>query len=80
MRAELARVEALGVYRRWSRRQRDAVREVASTLGADVVDLHELDAAAGSYGAPPPQSLVAEPLAPGARDRFAALFKSRVGE
>ena len=80
MRAELARVEALGLYRRWSRRQRDAVREVASTLGADLVDLHELDAAAGSYGAPPPPSLMTEAHAPGVRDRFAALFKSRVGE
>jgi hypothetical protein len=79
MRAELARVEALGVYRRWSRRQQDAVREVASRLGADIVDLHELDAAARSYGAPPPPSLLAEPRAPGVRGRFAALFKSRVG-
>jgi hypothetical protein len=78
MRAEQARVEALGVYRRWSRRQQDAVCEVASNLGAEVVDLHELDLAATWYGAPPP-SLMAEQPAHGVRDRFTALFTSRVG-
>jgi hypothetical protein len=78
MRAEQARVEALGVYRRWSRRQQDAVSEVASNLGAEVVDLHELDLAATRYGAPPP-SLSAEQPAHAVRDRFAALFTSRVG-
>jgi hypothetical protein len=80
MRAEQARVEALGVYRRWSRRQQDAVREVASNLGVEIVDLHDLDIAATRYGAaPPPPSLLGEPPAPGVRDRFAALFTSRVG-
>jgi hypothetical protein len=79
MRAELARVEALGVYRRWGRGQRDAVRHVASNLGVDVVDLHELDVAAATYGAPPPPSLLSAPPALGARNRFAALFTSRVG-
>jgi hypothetical protein len=74
MRAELARVEALGVYRRWNRRQQDAVREVASKLGADIVDLHDLDMAAADYGEPPPPALPADPRARGIRDRFAALF------
>jgi hypothetical protein len=74
MRAELARVEALGVYRRWNRRQQDAVREVASKLGADIVDLHDLDMAAADYGGPPPPALPADPRARGIRDRFAALF------
>jgi hypothetical protein len=78
MRAELARVEALGVYRRWSRRQQDSVREVASNLGVDIVDLHDLDAAAASYGAPAQPLPPAGPRAPGVRDRFAALFTSRV--
>jgi hypothetical protein len=79
MRAELARIEALGVYRRWGRGQKDAVREVASNLGLDIVDLHELDVAAAGYGAPPPPSLLADPPPLGVRDRFAALFTSRVG-
>jgi hypothetical protein len=74
MRAELARIEALGVYRRWSRRQQDAVRAVAGNLGADIVDLDDLDAAAAAYGAPPPPSVPAERRSGGARDRFAALF------
>lgn len=80
MRAELARIEAFGVYDRWSRRQQDAVREVAGNLGADLVDLRELDVAAATYGAPPPPSLVAGREAPDVRDRFAALFTSRLGE
>jgi hypothetical protein len=80
MRAELARVEALAVYSQWSRRQRDAVQEVAANLGAELVDLRELGAAAASYGAPPPASLLADPPAPGIRDRFVALFTSRVGD
>jgi hypothetical protein len=74
MRAELARIEALGVYRRWTRRQQDAVREVASKLGADIVDLHDLDIAAADYGGPPPPALPADPRARGIRGRFAALF------
>ena len=80
MRAELARVEALAVYSRWSRRQRDAVQEVAANLGAELVDLRELGAAAASYGAPPPASLLADPAPNGIRDRFAALFTSRIGD
>jgi hypothetical protein len=80
MRAELARVEALAVYSRWSRRQRDAVQEVAANLGVELVDLRELGAAAASYGAPPPASLLADPPPKGIRDRFVALFTSRVGD
>ena len=80
MRAELARVEALAVYSRWSRRQRDAVQEVAANLGAELVELRELAAAAASFGAPPPASLLADPPAKGIRDRFVALFTSRVGD
>jgi hypothetical protein len=79
MRAELARIEALGVYGRWSRRQQDAVREIASDLGTDIVDLDELKVAASRYGAPPPRSLPMAPPAPGVRNRFAAIFISRVG-
>jgi hypothetical protein len=80
MRAELARVEALAVYSRWSRRQRDAAQEIAAHLGAELVDLRELGAAAVSYGAPPPASLLADPPPKGIRDRFVALFTSRVGD
>jgi hypothetical protein len=80
MRAELARVEALAVYSAWTRRQRDAVKEVAANLGAELVDLRELGAAAASYGAPPPASLLADPVPKGIRDRFVALFTSRVGD
>jgi hypothetical protein len=79
MRAQLARVEALGVYRRWSRRQQEAVREVAGHLGVDLVDLHELGVAAAGYGALPPPSLLADRQAHGLTDRFAAAFTSRVG-
>jgi hypothetical protein len=80
MRAELARVEALAVYSRWSRRQRDAVRDVAANLGAELVDLRELGTAAASFGAPPPASLLADPPPKGIRDRFVALFASRMGD
>jgi hypothetical protein len=52
MRAELARVEALGVYSRWSRRQRREVLALADRLGIDLVDLDELADAAERYGRP----------------------------
>ena len=80
MRAELARVEALALYRSWSRRQQEAVREAASRLGVDLVDIHELGPAAGTYGAPPPPALLAEQRPPGIRDHFVALFGSHVGD
>ena len=53
--------------------------DAAAELGADVVDLHELEQAAGYYGAPPP-ALPAERRPRGMRDRFFALFDSRVGD
>jgi hypothetical protein len=52
MRAELARVEALGVYSRWSRRQRREVLELADRLAIDLVDLDDLADAAERYGRP----------------------------
>jgi hypothetical protein len=58
MRAEQVRIAALGLYSRWTRRQRQAVTEVADVLGVDVVDLTELGAAAGDYGETLPPSLV----------------------
>jgi hypothetical protein len=50
VRAEHARVEALGLYSRWSRRQKSSVRRVADTLGVDLVALEDLGAAASQYG------------------------------
>ena len=50
MRAESARVEALGVYSHWSARQTREVSVVADCLGIDLVDLDELASAAESYG------------------------------
>ncbi len=79
MRAQLARVEALALYPRWTRAQQEAVCDAAAELRADVVDLHELEQAAGRYGAPPP-ALPAERRPRGMRDRFFALFDSRVGD
>jgi hypothetical protein len=59
MRAELARVEALGFYARWSGRQRDAVAEIAERLEVDLIDLGDLAEAATDYGLPlSPESLV----------------------
>jgi hypothetical protein len=52
MRAELARVEALGVYSRWSRRQRRQVLAIADRLEVDLVDVDELADAAQHYGRP----------------------------
>jgi hypothetical protein len=50
MRAELARVEALGVYSRWGRRQRREVLALADRLAIDLVDLDDLADAAERYG------------------------------
>lgn len=80
MRAEHARVEALGVHSRWSRRQRVAVAQVAQELGVEVVDLRELGGAAGDYGETLPGSLVADERQQGVRARLAALLTARVGE
>jgi hypothetical protein len=80
LRAEYARVEALALYSRWTRHQRQAVSEVAGELGVDLVDLHELGVVARSYGEVLPASLLSDERPRSVRDRFAALFKSRVGE
>jgi hypothetical protein len=80
MHAEHARVEALGLYARWSRRQKDAVSDVAADLGVDLVDLDELGPAAVRYGSPLPASLLADERPEGIRDRFAALFRERIGD
>jgi hypothetical protein len=50
IRAEWVQVEALSIYERWATRQSDAVRTVAESLGSDVIDLCDLEAAAGQYG------------------------------
>ena len=50
MRAQHARVEALGLYARSSSRQRSAVKEIAASLAVDLVDLRELGSAASRYG------------------------------
>ena len=80
MRAEHARVEALAIYSRWSRPQREAVARVADDLGVDVVDLHELGAAASGYGEPLPATLLGDERLNGMRERLMALLRSRVGE
>jgi hypothetical protein len=51
VRAEYAKVSALGLYSHWTSRQKEAVRDVAWRLEADVVDLQELPGASGRYGA-----------------------------
>ena len=58
MRAEQVRIAALGLYSRWTRRQREAVREIADRFGVDLVDLADLAAAAGDYGHTLPPSLL----------------------
>ena len=50
LRAEAARVCALGLYAHASLRQRAAVADVAADMEADVVDLRELAHAAQHYG------------------------------
>jgi hypothetical protein len=50
VRAEYAKVAALGLYEHWTARQRDAVRRVAWRLEADTLDLYDLPAAASMYG------------------------------
>jgi hypothetical protein len=58
VRAQFARVEALGVYARWTRRQKAAVDDVAGELGVDVLDLHDLEAAAARYATAVPGDLI----------------------
>jgi len=73
MRAEYARVEALGVYRHWTRRKKADVAEAAERLGVDLVDLDDLGRAAHGYAAPLPSALVpmlgGAPRAENARQR-----------
>jgi hypothetical protein len=57
IRAQYARVECLGIYSRWARRQKDAVRDVAEELGCDLLDLRELAYAAALYADPLPPML-----------------------
>ena len=59
MRAEQVRIAALGLYARWTRRQQQAVRDVAYRFGVDVVDLADLAAAARDYGETLPPTLLA---------------------
>jgi hypothetical protein len=65
VRAEFARVEALGVYGRWTRRQKAVVAEVAASLDVDVMDLAELEYAAHRYATPLPSDLIPSPPAHG---------------
>jgi hypothetical protein len=58
VRAEFARVEALGVYARWTLRQKAAVSEVAGELGVDLVDLNDLEEVASRYATAVPPDLV----------------------
>jgi hypothetical protein len=51
LRAEFVQVEALSMYSHWGRRQSDAVRSVAESLEVDLMDLYDLEAVAGRYGA-----------------------------
>ena len=70
LRAEFARVEALGVYSRWTERQKAAVERIAASLDVDVVDLYDLDGAADRYASPVLASLV-----PGGRRRGRSLAR-----
>jgi hypothetical protein len=54
LRAEHARVEALATYSRWLGRQRDSVARIADELGADLIELEDLELAAPRYGDPVP--------------------------
>jgi hypothetical protein len=64
MRAEAARVEALGIYSRSSRRHTRELGAIAGQLGVDLVDLDDLTEAARAYGRPlEPHSLASAPVA-----------------
>lgn len=58
LRAEYARVEALGTYQRWTRRQKQAVAAVAADLDVEVMDLYDLVAAAERFGTRIPSELI----------------------
>jgi len=50
LRAEHARIEAFGVYHRWTGAHVDCVLRLAEDLGVEVLDLGELKSAARRYG------------------------------
>jgi hypothetical protein len=50
MRGEYARIEALALYSRWTRRQKAAVFEIAEKLEVELVDLDELEVFASVLG------------------------------
>jgi len=58
LRAEFARVEALGTYRRWTRRQKAAVAAVADHFGVALVDLYDLPQVARQFGTRMPEALI----------------------
>jgi hypothetical protein len=58
LRAEYARVEALGVYQHWTRRRKLEVAAIAELLDVELVDQRELERAASSYGSAIPQDLL----------------------
>jgi hypothetical protein len=60
MRAEYARVEILAVFRHAPYRYNEAVRRIASDLGADVVDYDDMPDAALAYGKPLPPEMIAD--------------------
>jgi hypothetical protein len=80
IRAEFARVEALGVYSRWTRRQKAAVSSIAGDLGVDLVDMRDLQDAAAYYATPVPAALVprAEKVRRAGRARIVRPAPSRV--
>ena len=70
VRAEYARVEALGVYARWTRAKKDLVAEIAASLGTDLVDYDRLSEVSRDYGQPIPSELLPAQASPAPRRRF----------
>jgi hypothetical protein len=58
VRAEYARVEALGLYAHWTRAKKEMVGGIAASLGADVVDHDRLSEVSRNYGQPVPAELL----------------------
>ena len=50
MRGEYARIEALALYSRWTRRQKAAVFEIAESLDVELIELDEIEAFASVVG------------------------------
>jgi hypothetical protein len=69
VRAEYARVEALGVYPLWTKAKKETVAQIAAALGADLVDHDRLSEVSGDYGQPIPVELLPAQLTP-PRRRF----------